>query len=94
MKCYTVAIRDMSGEFSTAYLGNDLTEAKRIYREYRTDLPKKNCMAVFFFPKPSSKRVNGLGRQFEHDAKVEFMEARNAPPAAPKKKKEKPSDDN
>ena len=84
MKCYTVVSRALEGEFKTEYLGNDLGEAKKVYRALKLDGPKNN-MAVFFFPKPYSKRVWGVGRQFEYDAK---QEEKAPAKKAPAKKKE------
>ena len=62
MKCYTVAIMTLEGEYKSVYLGSDLAEAKRINREYRKDKFGKECIAVFFYPKPYSKRVSGTAR--------------------------------
>ena len=62
MKCYTVAIMTLKGEYKSVYLGSDLAEAKRVNREYRKDKFGEECIAVFFFPKPYSKRVSGTAR--------------------------------
>ena len=52
----------LEGEYKSVYLGSDLAEAKRINREYRKDKFGKECIAVFFYPKPYSKRVSGTAR--------------------------------
>ncbi len=92
MKCYTVVARTLKGEYKSVYLGSDLAEAKKVNREYKTDLAAKDCMAVFFFPKPYSKRVCGIGHQFDHDAKIASNKKREEEKAKeqpkPKKKKE------
>jgi len=67
MKCYTVAIMTPKGEYKSVYLGGDLAEAKKIYREYKRDKfgDDKEAIAVFFFPKPYSRRVSGTARHLE-----------------------------
>lgn len=65
MKCYTVAIMTPEGEYKSVYLGGDLAEAKRIYREYKREKFEKDCIAVFFFPKPYSRRISGTARHLQ-----------------------------
>lgn len=80
MKCYAVNIMTLEGEYKSVYLGNDLAKAKKINKEYRVGMLDKDCMAVFFFPKPYSKRVSGQARHFQ------FLEKEKAEVIRKKKK--------
>ncbi len=64
MKCYAVNIMTPKGEYKSVYLGADLAEAKKVYREYKKEKfgDDKEAIAAFFFPKPYSKRVSGTAR--------------------------------
>lgn len=88
MKCYTVVAMTTKGEYKSVYLGNDLAAAKKINREYKTDLKAKDAIAVFFFPKPYSKRVSGEARHFEALEKAKKAKKREVAKKAPVKKKE------
>lgn len=99
MKCYAVNIMTLKGEYKSVYLGGDLSKAKQVNREYKLclsdeeSMKKKDCIAVFFFPRPYSKRVSGKARHMhalDKAKKVSEREEAKSKPAkkAPSKKKE------
>ena len=89
MKCYTVVAMTTKGEYKSVYLGNDLAAAKQVNRSYKQDLKGKDCIAVFFFPKPYSKRVSGEARHFEALEKERKAKKREEVKKAPAKKEKK-----
>lgn len=93
MKCYTVAIVTPEGEYKSVYLGGDLAEAKKVYREYKRDKWEKDCIAVFFFPKPSSRRVSGTARHLVSIEKAKMEDERERAKGIAKKVKAKAKDE-
>ena len=76
MKCYAVNIMTPDGDFKSVYIGADLGEAKRIYREYKRDKFDKDCIAAFLFSKPTSRRVSGGARHLVAIEKAKAEAAR------------------
>lgn len=96
MKCYSVNIMTLKGEYKSVYVGGDLSEAKKVRKEYNLCLSseeameEKDCIAVFYFPRPYSKRVSGKARHMhalDKAKKAEKREEAKTKESAPKSKK-------
>ena len=62
MKCAIVAVKDLFGDWKNLYAGDNIAEAKQVYRaEVSKPLDKQEWCEIYLHRTPEQRRINKKG---------------------------------